>query len=325
MDGLFTGRRALLLGAAGLGLFALTCESARGAGRAPTPVLLDTDIADDIDDAFALALSLVSPELEVCGITTVAGDAWTRARIVCRLLHEVGRDAVPVAAGRPPRVAPTRTGQFQYGLRPGLRKQPVKELAVEFLYSRLKARPGELTLVALGPLTNLAELFARHPDCKPWFKRLVVMGGAVRVGYNGKPPPEPEWNVKSDVKAAQAVFASGVPLLVVPVDAAVGLKLTEPRRRRVFGAHTALTEQLEALYRLSGRPTPTLFDPLAVALCFDERWCKVEDLRLEVNGKGLTRVVPGRPNARVATSARNEEFLNWFAARLAPAGSKEAR
>jgi purine nucleosidase len=320
--------RCPLLTAVGLILIlmlpALERGSARGAERPPVPVLIDTDIADDIDDAFALALALVSPELEVRGITTVAGDAWTRARIVCRLLHEVGRDAIPVAAGRPPRETPTRKGQFAYGVRPGLRKQPLKEPAVEFLYSQLKARPGELTLVAIGPLTNVAELFARHPDCKPCVKRLVVMGGAVRVGYNGKPPPEPEWNVKSDVKAARAVFASGVPLLVVPVDAAIDLKLTEPRRRRLFAAGTALTQQLEALYKLSDRPTPTLFDPLAVALCFDERWCKVEALRLEVDGKGLTRVVPGKPNARVATSTRGEEYLDWFVARLA-AGSKEAR
>jgi inosine-uridine nucleoside N-ribohydrolase len=168
-------------------------------------------------------------------------------------------------------------------------------------------------------------LFAAHPDCKPWVKRLVVMGGAVRVGYNGKPPPEPEWNVKCDIAAAQAVFSAGVPMLVVPVDAAVDLRLEAPLRRRLFEARTPLTEQLHALYRLSERPTPTLFDPLAVALCFDERWCKFEDLRLEVDGKGLTRVVLGRPNARVATSAAGEKFLTWFVARLAPAAAKEPR
>jgi inosine-uridine nucleoside N-ribohydrolase len=325
VNGTPTGRRALLLCAAELALLPLARRGARGAAPAKVPVLIDTDVGDEMDDAFALALALVSPELDVCSVTTVAGDAWTRARIACRLLQEVGREAVPVAAGRPAQETPTRKGQFQYGLRPGLRKRPDKEGAVEFLYARLKARPGELTLVALGPLTNVAELFARHPDCKPWVKRLVVMGGSVRVGYNGKPPPEPEWNVKSDVKAAQAVFTAGVPLLVVPVDAAVGLKLDAALRRRVFAARTPLTEQLQALYRLSERPTPTLFDPLAVALCFDERWCKVEGLHLEVDDKGLTRLAPGKANARVATSVRREEFLDWLAGRLAAGGAKEAR
>jgi inosine-uridine nucleoside N-ribohydrolase len=322
-EALRTGRRGLLLSAAGLALLPLTLV--RAAGPAKVPVLIDTDVGDEMDDAFALALALVSPELDVCGITTVAGDAWARALIVCRLLQEAGREAVPVAAGRPRREAPDRKGQFAYGHLPGLRKRPVGESAVEFLYARLKARPGELTLVALGPLTNVAELFARRPDCKPWVKRLVVMGGSVRVGYNGKPPPEPEWNVRSDVKAAQAVFAAGVPLLVVPVDAAVGLELDAPLRRRVFGARTPLTEQLQALYRLSERPTPTLFDPLAVALCFDERWCKFEALCLEVDGKGMTRVAPGKSNARVAASVRRADFLNWLAGRLAPGGAKEGR
>jgi purine nucleosidase len=315
VDGTSTARRALLLGAAGLGLFALARGKAREAERPPTPVLIDTDIADEMDDAFALALALVSPELDVRGVTTVGGDAWTRALVACRLLQEVGREGIPVAAGRPPQQTPTRKGQLAYGLRPGLRKQPVKDSAVEFLYARHKAHPGQLTLAALGPLTNVAELFAAHPDCKPWVKRLVVMAGAVRVGYNGKPPPEPEWNVKCDIRAAQAVFAAGLPLLVVPVDAAVRLKLEAPLRRRVFGTRTPFTEQLHALYRLSERETPTLFDPLAVALCFDERWCKVEDLRLEVDGKGLTRVAPGRPNARVATSAAREEFVNSVGAK----------
>jgi inosine-uridine nucleoside N-ribohydrolase len=325
VNGTATGRRALLLCAAGLVLLPLARLRGRAAGAAKVPVLIDTDIGDEMDDAFALALAVVSPELEVCGVTTVAGDTRARALIACRLLQEVGREAVPVAAGGPAPEEPTRKGQFQYGLRPGLRKQPMKESAVEFLYARLKARRGELTLVALGPLTNVAELFRRHPDCKPWVKRLVVMAGSVRVGYSGKPPPEPEWNVKSDVKAAQAVFGAGLPLLVVPVDAAVGLKLDAPLRRRVFAARTPLTEQLQALYRLSERPTPTLFDPLAVALCFGERWCKVEEMRLEVDGKGLTRVVPGKANARVATSVRRDEFLDWLAGRLAPGGAKEAQ
>ena len=92
--------------------------------------------------------------------------------------------------------------------------KPVKESAVELLYTQLKDHQGQLTLICLGPLTNVAQLLKEHPDAKAWLKRLVVMGGSIRVGYNGKEPPEAEWNIKSDVAAAQAVFASGVPLTV---------------------------------------------------------------------------------------------------------------
>jgi inosine-uridine nucleoside N-ribohydrolase len=188
---------------------------------------------------------------------------------------------------------------------------------VDFLYRQLKDHPGELTLLAIGPLTNVAELLTRHPDCKPWIKRIVLMGGSVRVGYNDRPPPEAEWNIKSDVTAARTVFTSGVPLLVAPLDATTSLRLGGALRRRLFDAHNPLTDPLHTLYQLWGKPTPTLFDPVAVALCFDEGWCKIEALRLEVDDQGFTRVVPGKPNARVALSVRGEAFLKWFTDRLA--------
>src|SRR5262249_41901426 len=263
---------------------------------AKVPILLDTDIGGDIDDALALALVLSSPEIGLHGITTVDGDTYTRALILCRLLHAIGRADIPVASGSPPRDPPDFRGQMQYGLRPAFRKRPVKERAVEFLYSQLKANPGKLTLCAIGPLTNIAELLTKHPDCKPWIKRIVLMGGAIRIGYNGKPPAEPEWNIKCDIKAARTVFGSGVPLVVAPLDATADVKLEGQQREAVFGAGTPLANQLRALFQLWDQPTPTLFDPVAVALCFDERFCKMEELRLEVDDKGMTRAVKGKPN-----------------------------
>src|SRR5262249_32001189 len=98
----------------------LAAAPARG-GPTPqqkAPVLRDTDIGDDLDDALALALILQSPEIDLRGVTTVSGDAHTRALIVCRLLHALGRTDVPVAAGSPARSAPDFNGQMQYGLRP---------------------------------------------------------------------------------------------------------------------------------------------------------------------------------------------------------------
>ena len=82
--------------------------------------------------------------------------------------------------------------------------------------------------MAVGPLTNIAGLLAKHPDCKPWIKRIVLMGGSVRVGYDGKPPAEAEWNIKLDIPAARTVFTSGVPLMVAPLDATATAKLEAP-------------------------------------------------------------------------------------------------
>src|SRR5262245_14824798 len=91
---------------------------------AKVPVILDTDIGTDLDDVFALALILASPELDLRAVTTVSGDAHTRARLVCRLLQAVGRTEVPVAAGQPPRATPDRSDQLPYGLQPGVNKAP---------------------------------------------------------------------------------------------------------------------------------------------------------------------------------------------------------
>ncbi len=313
--------RSLVIAISGLLLGAAFPVRAREA----VPVILDTDIGGDIDDAFALALALASPEIDLRAVTTVSADAYTRALLACRLLHAAGRDDVPVAAGRPRRSQPDMKGQLEHGLNGSFRNRPVAELAPEFLYRKLQAEPGRLTLVAIGDLTNIGRLLTDHPEVKPWIKRIVLMGGAVRVGYNGKPPVVWEWNIHSDIPAAQVVFSSGVPLLVVPLDATTMVKLEEPMRARTFGSGGRLGRELEALYKLWGKPTPTLFDPVALTLVFNERFCGIEDLRLEVDAGGVTREVAGRPNARVALSIRRDDFLKWYVDRIASSGARGPR
>jgi purine nucleosidase len=318
-------RRLFLKQAAAIGMTLLSSSSLTAAPpnekKKTVPILLDTDIGTDVDDAFALALILASPELDLRGVTTVGTDPQTRALLVCRFLTAVGRSDIPVAAGAPPQPVEEIEKQGRYATWDGSRSshtlQPVKETAVAFLYQRLKEDRKEWTLLAIGPLTNLARLLREHPDCKPWIKRIVLMAGSVRVGSKGQAPPEPEWNVRCDIPAAQAVFASGIPLVVAPLDATTMLKLEETQRRRFFQAKTPLTEQVRRLYELWGERTPTLYDPLAVALCFEERFCTMEDLRLEVDAQGQTRIVKGTSNARVATAIRRDDFLTWYVDRVA--------
>src|SRR5262249_5256496 len=154
-------------------------------------------------------LVLASPELDLRGVTTAGSDAESRAWMVCRFLTAVGRRDVPVAWGRDPQPAEGFGEQLQYRRHPAVifnrTAKPGKAPAVDPPSARLEAEPGKLTLVALGPLTNLARLLREHPDCKPWIKRIVLRGGAIRVGYDGKPPAAAEWNVKSDVAAARTV------------------------------------------------------------------------------------------------------------------------
>jgi inosine-uridine nucleoside N-ribohydrolase len=292
-------------------------------GGEKVPIILDCDIGTDIDDTFAVALSVISPELELRGITTVSGDTRARALMVCRLLTAADRRAVLVAAGeaeKPPQ--PLRGWQGQYVHHPALifkrMAQPIKEGAVEFMYKQLKAEPGKITLVAVGPLTNVAQLLTQHPDCKPWIKRLVIMGGSVRAGENGKPPAIAEFNIRTDVKAAQVVFTSGIPLTVAPLDATAMLKLDDAMLQRIFSAYSPVTMQVQALWQLwDQKVPPIMFDPVAVTLSFNESFCKMEDLHIEVDDQGFTREGKGKPNARVATSIKQEEFLKWFADRFA--------
>jgi inosine-uridine nucleoside N-ribohydrolase len=291
------------------------------------PVLLDTDIGEDIDDAFALALALASPELDLQAVTTVGGQAEDRAWIVCRFLTHAGFKGIPVACGREPQPPGLKVNwQIQYRRHPApifdRTQKPVKETAVELLYQKLKEQPGKLTLIAIGPLTNIARLLKEHPDAKPWIKRLVLMGGSVRVGYKEKSPPEPEWNIKSDIAAAREVFGAGVPLTVVPLDATATVQLGKEQRERLFSAHTPLVFQVQALYELWDKGTPILFDPVAVAASFDERFLTTEDLNLGVNDKGLTVIGKGEANARVATAIRQDEFVKWVVERLCSVGKE---
>jgi inosine-uridine nucleoside N-ribohydrolase len=299
------------------------------ASAAPTerlPVILDTDIGEDIDDAFALALALASPELDLQAVTTVGGQAEDRGWIVCRFLTHAGFKPIPVAFGRAPQPDLKVNWQIQYRRHPApifnRTQKPVKETAVELLYQKLKEQPDKLTLIAIGPLTNIARLLKEHPDAKPWIKRLVLMGGSVRVGYKEKSPPEPEWNIKSDIDAAKAVFGSGVPLTVVPLDATATVQLGKEQREHLFSAHTPLTFQVQALYELWDKETPILFDPVAVAAAFDERFLTMEDLNLGINDKGLTVIGKGEANARVATAIKREEFLKWIVERLRSVGKE---
>ena len=183
----------------------------------PIPILLDCDPGHD--DAIALLLALASPEVELRGVTTVAGNQTlekTTANAL-RILELVDREDVEVAAGagrplvREPYVAAYvhgETGLDGSDLPPAGRT-PVEQHAVDFLAERVEG----ITLVATGPLTNVALLLARHPEARP--ERIVLMGGAIA---EGNVTPAAEFNVWADPEAAKRVFASGLDVTMVGLD-----------------------------------------------------------------------------------------------------------
>lgn len=290
-----------------------------GAAGAPakTPIILDTDIGSDIDDAFALALIVNSPEFELLGVTTVSGDTAARARIAAKMLGEAGGKwrHVPVVAGVPETKQDINQAPWADGF---TSPQILRKSAVDFLREQIQKRPREITLIAIGELTNVAALIKADPLAAKQIKRIALMGGSIARGYEPGSKPDAEWNIKSNPAAAQVVFSSGIPIVMAPLDVTAMLKLDATARKRIFQQNTPVANSLAALYHLWKGETPTLFDPMAVALVLDPTLCRTENLAIEVDDKGFTRVVQGKPaNARVGLSTYSAEFFEFYLSRVA--------
>lgn len=283
--------------------------------QAPVRVIFDTDIGDDIDDAYALSLLASHPGVQLLGVTTAFGQTAERAELAAKLLQVIGRKDVPVHAGRRGEAAIRE----QYAWARGFRSPVIKkEDAVTFLKKQFDRSPGEITLIAVGPLTNVGDLFTRYPEVKSKIKRLVIMGGAIYLGYNNQAPAVPEWNIKCDPQAARTVFASGVPLLMAGLESTTMMKFEKEHQKRLFGYGVPMTDALAALTNLWGGGIPTLFDTVAVAHAIGENYAETEPIRVEVDDSGLTRKVEGTPNAMLLVRPQKDAFLDWFVATMAP-------
>jgi purine nucleosidase len=320
-------RLGLVVGLVALGIAGLAGAAGQGAvpgkqvSATPQLAILDTDIGDDIDDAFALGLALRSPELKILGVTTAFGDTALRARLVDRYLHAVGRDDIPVAAG----VATDHNNVFTQAAYAQHWPERKHANGVEFLLNQIRAYPGEITLIAIGPLNNVQAAIERDPATFRKLKRVVMMGGSVYRGYDGRNgerrPPDAEWNINRDPAGARALLASGVPVFMMPLDS-TQIHLETKEREEIFAHGSPLTDQLTLLYHqwkagTAGHPdAPTLFDPVAVAFAIRPDLCPATPMRLEVDEKGFTRPVDGAPNVQVCLKSDENGFLEFLLARL---------
>jgi len=285
---------------------------------APEKVIIDTDIGDDIDDAFALALALKSPELEILGISTTFGDTEARAKILDRMLGEAGRADIAVLAGAPTASkAPMTQRRFGEG---GHFAKASHPNAADFILENIRRYPGQITLIAIGPLMNVGALIDKDPQTFLKLKRVVMMGGSIKCGYgelwfctaNG---PDAEWNIINDIPSAKKLFLSGVPLYVMPLDS-TQLKFDEVKRAFLFKQGTPLTDALTLLYHQWGQPTPTLFDPMTLAYILNPQICPVEPVHIRVDDKGFTRPEPGAANAQVCMHSDSDAFFHLLIGRL---------
>ena len=304
--------------------------TSRSPVASPQLVILDTDIGDDIDDAFALALALRSPELKILGVTTAFGDTELRARLVSRYLDAAGRSDIPVTAGVETKTDNVLT-QAAYA-RQGPRfstLDPLKEWhyldGVDFLLDQIRRYPGQITLIAIGPLFNVQAAIERDPATFKKLRRVVMMGGSINRGYDGRNgehrPPDTEWNISRDPAGAKALFAAGVPIFMMPLDS-TQIRLETAKREAIFAHGSPLTDQLTLLYHQwrelnpGHATTPTLFDPVAVTYAIRPDLCPASPMRIEVDDKGFTRSVPGTPNAQVCLRSDEKEFLKFMLSRV---------
>jgi purine nucleosidase len=306
-----------------LALLWVLTMSVNAAAQARMKVVLDTDIGTDIDDAWALGYALKSPSFELLGVTVSDGDTAQRGRLACKLLHRLGRTNVPVAIGRATPPVPADRVDYQFTWAEDFQAyKPIAAPAVQFLAETIRRHPGEVTLIAVGPLQNLGDLVRQHPDVVRLVKRVVLMSGS--VGPNAwSAAPMAEWNVKIAIPEAQAVYAAAWPLTIVPLDSTSYVRLEDRERQQLLKAGTPLVIALEALLRLwteDSGSRMTLHDQLALAEAQHPSrfFGRCEPLPLRVDDQGYTRVdrQSGRPVA-VCLEPKRDEFMAHFLGQLA--------
>ena len=275
------------------------------------PIILDTD--PGVDDALAIMLALGSPELDVIGICTVSGNVplKTGTRNAQGLLQLLDRADIPIFAGadtplkRDPVFATEVHGES--GMGQAVLPEPSQEVkgdAVDFLVQTLSDQPGEITIIAVGPLTNLALAEQRQPEILQKARQVIVMGGA--IAETGNSTPVAEFNFYADPHAAQIVVHSGAALLIVPLDATRQVILSESDIENQIAPLQTVASQFVgdavqnvlALYRQLGRePIVYLHDPLAVGAAIVPELLRVETLYIDIETSGdltLGQVVTDR-------------------------------
>jgi len=305
------------------------------AARAPIPVIIDTDIGDDIDDTWALVLALKSPEIDLRLVVTDYGNTEARAKIVARVLELAGRTDIPIGIGIKEYDEESPQADWVRGL--DLAKYPGRVLrdGVQALVDTVMAAEAPMTLVAIGPPPNLKAALEREPRIAGKL-RLAGMYGSLHRGSGGKPNPEPEWNVKMRVAAARTLLtAPWSDAIVTPLDTCSRVQLDGDRYARVRASRDPLVRGLVDAFAAWCRhrdwcardpgfvtaKSSTLFDTVAVYLAISRELVRTETTGIRVTDEGMTVPDPSaRPLTWAVDWASLDGFEDWLTDRLtAPA------
>jgi len=286
-------------------------------------IIFDCDLGGDVDDAFAVALLLASPEFEVLGLVMDHGNTSKRARVVGRLLYETGLDQkVPIVVGRPtPGIVGVETGiaadSHQFAWAEGFdRWKPASTDAARFIIDTLRRHPHEVILVTVGPVCNIEDVLRQDPGALTLAKRVISMFGSFTMGYGGPgTKPDAEWNVRADVKAGQALLAAGARPTLAGLDTTTMVRLGEADRTRLLYRNSPLTDALCGLYILwryeaYARPDPTLFDVVPIGMVLWPELFTSRPAHVRVTDKGMTEVVEGAPpNCEIGVTVDKDALI----------------
>jgi inosine-uridine nucleoside N-ribohydrolase len=301
-------RREFLAGCGGMMAAGMLAQSTFLSGQAvggSTPgvaaekVIIDTD--PGVDDAFALLLAMRSPELDIRAITAVSGNVPLDLTLpnALRLVEIAGKTNIPVAAGASsPLIRRAVTATYAHGENglggvdfPAPTLQPVKEKAADLICRLVRENAGDITIVGLGPLTNVALALRADPDIAKMIRRFVLMGGSLS---GGNVTPAAEFNFYVDPEAASIVFDSGIPVVMVGLDVTRKVQLTTDHIRQLEAGHGQVSQaaakiasKIMELYRSRGRTGgPSMNDPLAVAAMLKPDILTFEDYHIEIETAG---------------------------------------
>jgi inosine-uridine nucleoside N-ribohydrolase len=271
------------------------------------PVILDTDIGDDIDDTWALVMLLKCPQLDVKLITTTHGKNVYRSKLIAKLLAVANRSDVPIGMGAG---GSDGTG----GQEPWIKdfdlagyKGIVHKDGVQALIDAIEASPEPMTILSIGPSTTVAAALERQPGIAAK-ARFVGMQGSVYKGYDGG-KPTPEWNVAANVPAAQkALSAPWQQAVITPLDTCGAINLSGERFQKLTASNGPLVKALIENYRIWAKndkvdASSTLFDTVAVYLALPDPkpLLEMEELKIKVTGDGMTVIDPAGAKMSVAT------------------------
>jgi purine nucleosidase len=306
----------------------------------PKRIIIDTD--PGVDDALTILLALVSPEIQLEALTVTQGNVTVEkgTRNALSVLELSNASHVPVARGTSlPMVGPLLASDHVHGVSglgnanlPEPRVKPVPQHAIDYLIERFLAEPGEISLFAIGPLTNVALAIRKEPRFAQAVRELVIMGGAIREG--GNITPQAEFNIYADPHAAHVVFHSGIPVTLIPLDVTHKCMLYVEQVKQLNRQTSPISRFLvdsTAVYMnftesKTGIPGCALHDPLTLATIIAPELLTLEEHYVDVDISGGPSMgstfadfyhTTGKPaNMKVALDVRGEEFVELFLKRL---------